>query len=319
MAGMAFRYSAAFPVLLSAALYAQIAPSYKAFVTGSGYTAGPQRIAVAPGQVATFFLAGLPRTASGLAGLVAVMNIQGTGKSVAVLSAKPVDDVTLAVTVQIPFDVVPETGFFFQPSPNPPVQYSIQFGETSNPSAGLCAENVCTPVIPLFQTFAAPHIINTCDIFYSDAATGCQSAILHQNGQPVTSAAPATPGEVLTIWALGLGAPVGVPQNATGPIAMDDITLDTGFTTITGSGTSTSTSSGIVAATPYQFAGLQSPTVGLYQVNFAVPVPPINAAPCAMASNNDQGNFSIDLGRALKTAYISGRVSGFGGRICVLF
>lgn len=304
---------------------AQKTSSYSAFVTGTGYVETPPFYPVAPGQITTFFIAGLP--ASGLNNVVAAVMIQGTAQSATVLSAKPMSDGTAAITVQIPFTVVPG----MVPSLSPlRSSYSIQFGENDNPAGGPCVENTCTPAIPMVAVFTNPHIITTCDIFYSDAyanaSSVCQQAVTHQNGQLVTTSAPATPGEVVTLWALGLGAPLGgIPPNVTGPIAMNDITLQANFT---------STLPVVIlvpdpglGSTPYEFAGLPSPAFGLYQINFAIPQPPVGTPSCVAFTSGfvSGGNLSLSVGRNPGSTPIFGSGSfvfftigvGPGQSICV--
>jgi uncharacterized protein (TIGR03437 family) len=101
-----------------------------------------------------------------------------------------------------------------------------------------------------------------CDLFVSNPATdgNCPSAVSHQSGKLVTSTLPAAPGEIVTAWAVGLGAPSGgIPAGAPGPIAMNDITLNLSyqitvpvvFGTLGGS-----------TGPSYLWAGLPTPNVG---------------------------------------------------------
>jgi hypothetical protein len=119
---------------IAAGLAAQTQPAYTAVVAGSGYQAPPATV-VAPGQITTFFVGGLPRTAAGLAQVVAVTSAgAGQTQQIQVLSTKAVDSETLAITVQFPFAGVPvDAGPF-----------TIQFAEADNPAVDLCAEGACT-------------------------------------------------------------------------------------------------------------------------------------------------------------------------------
>ena len=94
-----------------------------AFVTGSGYVAPPS-IVVAPGQIATFFVGGLEQTASALQNTVAQVVSGSVTQAATVISAKPVDASTLAVTVQMPFTILPGT------------TASIQFGQAAEGAIG---------------------------------------------------------------------------------------------------------------------------------------------------------------------------------------
>jgi uncharacterized protein (TIGR03437 family) len=257
-----------------------------AFVTGSGYVA-PPAIFVAPGQIATFFVGGLPQSAAALKSTVAVLSVGGVTETAAVLSAKPVNPSMLAITAQLPFDLTPEA--------TAPV--TIQFAQTDSPQSDLCAQNACTAPVSLSVAGVLPHIITTCDVFYSTASSACQLAITHQNGSLVTYAAPAKAGEILTIWALGLGVPAGgIPAAASGPIAMNDITLQTSFAVIPSDVPATYDLS---SPTPYLWAGLPSPSTGLYQINFAVPALPANLQSCTASTEwfTGSGNLFVSVFR----------------------
>jgi len=221
-----------------------------AFVTGSGYTL-PPAITVAPGQVVTFYVGGLLPT-----GVSATLSVGNVSQVVSVLSAQPTGSSTVALTVLIPFSVAPGAA---------PV--TIQF----TGSGGTSSEPVSLSVVP-----DLPHIITTCDTLYGTPTSPCQLAVTHQDGSLVTDSAPATGGEVLSVWAVGLGVPAsGIPAPGSGPIAMNDIILNTGFEVVSAGSTSIAETQ-----TPYLFAGLSSVTGGLYQINFAVPQPPAGTQGC---------------------------------------
>ncbi len=89
-------------------------------------------------------------------------------------------------------------------------------------------------------------------------ASGTQGAVIHQNGSLTNASSPATVGEIISIYATGLGAVTNPP--ATGAAA--------------GSSSTTSlqpvvTINGISATV--NFSGLAPGFVGLYQVNVTVP------------------------------------------------
>ncbi len=261
-----------------------------AFVTGSGYTT-PPAITVAPGQVATFYVGGLSQSAPGLQQVSAVLAVAGTQQSIPVVSAKPMDQLTVAVTVLIPFTVVPGA----TSSSGALLPVTIQFGE-SDGTADICAGNACTPPVSLNVAPSLPHIITTCDTLYGTPSNPCQLAITHQDGTLVTNSAPAKGGEILSAWAVGLGVPVsGVPAAGSGPIAMNDIDFNTGF--VVGDGATFT----INSSTPYLFAGLASPTEGLYQINFIVPQPPSDLQSCTQTSEwfYISGNMNVSVFRNL--------------------
>ena len=153
-----------------------------------------------------------------------------------------------------------------------------------------------------------------CDLFVGNPATdgNCPSAASHQSGRLVTSTLPAAPGEIVTAWAVGLGAPSGgIPAGAPGPIAMNDITLNLSyqitvpvvFGTLGGS-----------TGPSYLWAGLPTPNVGLYQINFAVPEPPLTLAACTA----NAGNLNLYVGRLDPLEFLLTPTPNFGS-MCVAF
>ncbi len=165
---------------------------------------------------------------------------------------------------------------------------TIQFAGSN----GIVSDPVSLAVVP-----DLPHIITTCDSLYGTPTSPCQLAVTHQNGSLVTNSAPAAGGEVLSIWAVGLGVPAsGIPKAGSGPIAMNDIVLNTAFEVSVPGGTSIA-----ATQTPYLFAGLSSVTGGLYQVNFAVPQPPAGTQACTQNTEwfTGSGNMSLSIFRAV--------------------
>jgi uncharacterized protein (TIGR03437 family) len=95
-------------------------------------------------------------------------------------------------------------------------------------------------------------------IFTTDGTAG---AILHQDGVSlVTSASPASPGEIVTIYATGLGPVSATP--ATGEAALADPLSMTAFDPVV-------TVGGMEAVV--EFSGLAPTFVGLYQINVRLP------------------------------------------------
>jgi adhesin/invasin len=117
-------------------------------------------------------------------------------------------------------------------------------------------------------------------LFLTDAIG---DAALHLNGQPVSVAAPATGGELVEIFATGLGPVSNAPADGaaapTNPLAMDQITP---LVTI----------GGVNAKVP--FAGLAPGFAGLYQINVVVPVGlPSGAATLTIAAESLFANNAI--------------------------
>jgi uncharacterized protein (TIGR03437 family) len=95
-------------------------------------------------------------------------------------------------------------------------------------------------------------------IFLPDGVNG---AFLHTDFSLVTAANPAAPGELILLYCTGLGAVT--PPSTTGALASGTTLSKTNITpTLTVGGTSAS----------IEFSGLAPDLVGLYQINFTVPM-----------------------------------------------
>jgi uncharacterized protein (TIGR03437 family) len=265
------------PIFLSS-LSAQTTTSY---VASAGY-AFPNPTAVARGQVITLFVRGVqvPNATAGgspwptmLGGVtVAVAN----PPTPAYPTALPIFSVfsspsqcaggnyqycnTTAVTVQIPVEpaCIP-TSF--------PDSCSTFSGPVTNlvVHAGAVSE-----VFPFVVVGQSPHVLNTCDTIFGNGGV-CTPVITHANGTAVSTTAPAQPGEIVTLYGVGLGA----TQNGTGtgqaaaapdPVAAPPYLsfgfwIDTPAAALSLSG----------PPTPAGYAGLVSGYVGLYQINVSLP------------------------------------------------
>ena len=240
--------------------------------------------------------------------MTGIVNQGANRQTIRVLSAKAVDSTTAAITVQLPFDLA-------VPAPNTTaLSYTLQFAQTATPDGDICAEHHCTAPQSVTVTYANPHILNTCDLLYANPATNqCQPVVNHADGQLVTADNPGKPGETLVLWAVGLGLPKdGIPAGATGPIAMTDImfsaTLLQQFRP-DDDGTDTGTGMGQIPSTyTYAFAGLSDPSVGIYQVNFTVPLPSAELLACEPSTSGATGNLSLYVSRNPSPQWISSPV-----------
>jgi len=97
-------------------------------------------------------------------------------------------------------------------------------------------------------------------IFVVNSATQT-GAVIFQDGQWVTAGRPATTGDVLSLYATGLGMVNPVPPTDGTPASGDPLqqTMETPIVTIDG------------VESPVSFSGLTPGLVGLHQVNFAIP------------------------------------------------
>ena len=101
--------------------------------------------------------------------------------------------------------------------------------------------------------------------------------ITHASGTPVSTGAPARPGEVITLYAVGLGPTQNGTKTGQAAVAPDPVVtvpyLSFGFWIDTpapaGPAPSTLTESGQIG--PAGYAGLVRGYVGLYQINVRLP------------------------------------------------
>jgi uncharacterized protein (TIGR03437 family) len=264
------------PILLSA-LSAQTAPSY---VVSAGY-AFPDPTPVARGQVITLFVRGLQVPNASAAGspwptmlggvTVAVANPPTPGYPTMLpifsVFSSPTQCAggnynycsTTAVTVQIPVEPVCI-----------PTNFPDSCSTFSGPLTNLIVNaGAASQVFPFVVVGQSPHVLNTCDTIFGTGGV-CTPVITHANGAALSTSAPALPGEVVTLYAVGLGP----TQNGTGTghaaAAPDPVLtppyLSFGFWTDM---PSTLIESG--PPTPPGYAGLVSGYVGLYQINVSLP------------------------------------------------
>ena len=297
-------------------------------VVGSGYT-GPAPVAVAPGEIATFYISGALGSAGGTPtpnpSIIGVSLLQGGGNiGIPVQSLRPVSlcpDVTsvalpacgslLAATVQIPYEVAVYCALCATPvSAVPPLLEVSVSGQT-------------TTAFELNPLADAVHVLTECDIALGATPqpnhTGlpCTPLVTHADGTMVTASKPANFGEALTVWALGLGQTT--PAAVTGQPAAAAPTVETFNLNF-------NYAINALPADPYTgepdvvplhpaYSGLAPGYVGLYQVNFVVPqgaqngieqcTQPGTAAP---GGNVVQSNLTVSIG---------GQFSFDGAGICV--
>jgi len=278
-------------------------------IVGMGYLYPP--VNVAPGQLITVFVAG---------------NVQGditaavTGRPAPVLSVQPPSgcpSATLcssvtAITLQIPYEIEPDC------FPLCLVMEQAQLVVTAN--------GVASPPIELAPVADRVHILTACDTVLSNgsgsAPSGglpCAPLVTHADGSLVTSASPARGGEVLVVYAVGLG--LTNPLVRTGQAAVtaaptnETFSLDFDFRP-----NALANQPVVLCSCPASapncplpcpvlpqplYAGLTPGFVGLYQINFIVPPPPVGTQPC---SGTVQSNLTVSVG---------GQNSFDGAGICV--
>ncbi len=290
---------------------------------GSGYVT-PVPVSVAPGQIATFFAAGLTQPYTG----VTVTLQQGGSTSVPVLSVRPISlcpdasastqsfcGTLAAVTLQIPYELATTCPACARPISVTPAELLI----SQNGFSGVAIE-----VNPVGDQV---HVLTACDIALGSSApvpsanlTGlpCSPLVTRADGGLVSASNPANPGEALTIWAFGLGitSPTSTTGQPSGMLAVaETFLMDYNYKI---NALPSKPFAGQPDSTIPQhplYAGLAPGFAGLYQVNFIVPPGPGNGiARCALTGafaaggNVPQSNLTVSVG---------GPFSFDGAGICV--
>jgi len=135
------------------------------------------------------------------------------------------------------------------------------------------------------------HIATTCDANLTTPVPGarCLPVIAHEDGSPVTADHPAHPGELLVLYAFGLGGvPPGVSAGDASPPAADPL-LPSLSLSLESALRNWPSERRIVKP---EFVGLTPGFAGLYQINFFLPRPPF-----AMPTfNSPTGPVSLTVG-----------------------
>jgi uncharacterized protein (TIGR03437 family) len=280
--------------LILAATVAFTAASAQPVVLGAGY-APPFPIKVAPGQLVTIFAAGVGAAVSSRVAATSFplpYSLAGISVTIDELSNPPLlkervpmlavgkTAGTTAITVQIPFGL--RTSSFISPLVPPSATLTIyENGEAA----------VTVAIAPTTDQI---HIATTCDANLTTPEPGapCRPVIAHADGSLVTPDTPAHGGELLILYAFGLGATS--PGMAAGEAATS--AQPAAFTLML-------SSEAAIAIIPSErrsfapaFAGLVVGFAGLYQVNFFAPAPPLPFAPGdCKAFDSPNGNVALTV------------------------
>ena len=274
----------------------------------TGYSM-PVPVGVAPGQVLNLFVRGLGASLSGrvaaaelplpttLAGIsvtiaepgpynlfdipqppypespvpiFAVAPASGSHEVVAGLVFHPCENFTV-ITVQIPFWLLPD--------PVSPVRRIAELTVSENG-----APVVAFIVRPHIDQI---HVVDGCDAQLLTAVApggGCRPGplVTHADGSLVSFLNQAKPGEVLVIYALGLGLTTpAVKEGEASPTPAASVSVGLDFDFSPNAGPSTPGQRRNPGTPPLPvFAGLSPGSAGLYQVNFVVPTPSPSTPPC---------------------------------------
>ena len=303
-------------------------------VVGAGYNLIAP-VSVAPGQVITIFvtgvgnvnqkiLAGNPPLPVTLGGISASL-VQGTVKVPSPILAVfpfsaclpgpaglPCGTIT-GVTVQIPFELYVNIPGSLRPT----VLTYLQVSDDSGNASAVMLDGELDEI----------HVLRSEDtVLAADLAqrAGSGSAVVtHADGSIVDASNPAKGGEVLVMYAVGLGAvDPRVKTGAASPSPAADAagTFSLNFDYRPNAPPSAffpriDVAPYVLPPPPPLFAGLTPGFAGLYQVNFAVPSPPAGLMPCVRSLGGGDGPFATVLSNL--TVTLAGRISFDGAAICV--
>jgi uncharacterized protein (TIGR03437 family) len=302
-----------------------------ATVVGGGYNAFSP-ISVAPGQVITISVIGIgnvsgkvtasPPLPKKLAG-ISVSSIQGdTAIPTPILAVFPLkacpDGIpqlqcgsVTAITLQIPFELIPNIPGSLRPSLLTYLQVSDDAGHSTS--------------VTLDPELDAIHVLHSLDTVMVQGAAqraGSSGALVtHADGTSVDVTNPAIVGEQLVMYAVGVGAtkPM-VPTGAASPVP--PATATGGFMLNFDFEPNAPPTPGmmlinqwLVAPPGPVFLGLTPNYVGLYQINFVVPSKPDGLLPCARSLGLGANPYANVLSNL--TVTLIGRTSFDGAQICV--
>jgi len=292
-------------------------PQTTSAIVGAGY-APTTPITVAPGQIITVFVTGFATPADQIAastvplprklgGISATLVPTAPAISVPILGISSVNTCLLqvptpglscgtvtGVTVQIPFEIVVDWGNIETP---PTVTY-LTISDDSGHSASV-------RLLPLPDQI---HVVVKGNVILANGV------VTHADGTVIDAAHPARSGEVVVMYAYGLGktTPTVITGAASPSVAVSEQGFQLNFDYRPNAMPSPGkTVFGSSAGPVPLFAGLTPGFVGLYQINFAIPAAPAGLPSCSELPG---------LGRPILsnlTVTLVGATSFDGAGICV--
>ena len=229
-----------------------------------------------PDSIATSYP--LPKELSGVSVLVRVVGAKDATGYPSSLSILRIDSGS-TITAQIPLARVcaPIGG----PEQCPPGGNDLPPGLVLN----VKVNGTVGPDLPVGVIADASHLLNSCDLILGRPFPPCHPLITHADGTLVNAGSPATVGETITLYVVGVGVgggdppadnPILIPNNRCASIHfLYDYPLPSA-----GLPTGASAYAQSTTYLPPDYCGVVPGYVGLYQFNVKVPPVPGGAAAC---------------------------------------
>jgi uncharacterized protein (TIGR03437 family) len=188
-----------------------------------------------------------------------------------------------SISLLMPFELIPETPAL---GAVPPLLTIQENGTT-------------TGQIQVLPVPDSVHMLNSCDqtLIYMSAASElprgtCAPMVLHAHGPLVTAQHPAAPGEILVMFAYGLGATEPLPSSAHCCLLLTVEKFDLNFDFRPNAPPTRNVAGTGIGGIPL-FTGLIFG--GVYQINFAVPLFPDGKAPPPCGTDRVTSNLTVTL------------------------
>jgi uncharacterized protein (TIGR03437 family) len=267
-----------------------------ATMVGASYSS-PASFEVAPGQVITLFFKGVKPGPDGRL-RTAQADTANLPVTLAGLSAR-VTQSSEALNMRIPVFAIRQENQCGSQTVHPAclltaMKVQMPFELSLNAAAQLILEEdgQPSPPFPLQPVVVNAHVLTGCDLDWDiHPANSCDRLVFHADGRAVNASAPAQAGEVIVLYAFGLGpvwpsadtgrpaaAGIGIPQSGVlrvwATLRTEPLNASASAPRYFDSEASSRPEDAV------QFAGLAPGQVGLYQLNVLVPASLEPVLPC---------------------------------------
>lgn len=155
------------------------------------------------------------------------------------------------------------------------------------------ANGVTGPDLPVRVEVVAAHFLSSCDLTFGPSVGYCGPLVTHADGTLVNKSSPARVGEIITLYAVGLGFPGPGYAPPTGYAPSKPVQLPADYGTVVFDylvAPTTLSPNAEILTTPKttvqaDWVGLIPGYVGLNQINVKVPPMPAQPYPCSAGWN----------------------------------